>query len=194
MKSKILGLKCLALLYFIVLSLSSQSQSFGFFDLENRSNINTEHFFKPQINIYSNKINPQAKVGVYYFALANEHWGQAYGGVIYKPVDWLLLSVGAGMEVNKNPYRFNVRIHVLKDNFRFLQIYEYGGSGFWYHIEVGYQYLNNQSLGVLTKRYYGTGPVYEYKVNTISLGLMAAPLYDFEDNNYKLLLALRYYM
>lgn len=194
MRNQFSKLRSVALLGFIAIYFSSQGQSFGFFELENLSNLKTEHYFRPQVNIYSNTFKTNHKVGTYYFALVNKFWGEAYGGVIYKPVDWLFLSVGAGLEVDKNPYRFNIRVQVLKDKIHFLQIYEYGGSGFWYHVEFDYQYMKHQSIGVLAKRYYGMGLVYEYEINRIPLRLIAAPLYDFEDEDYKLLLALRYYL
>ncbi len=52
MRKQIFTLKTLVLIAFIALTLGLEEQSFGFFELENLSNLRTEYFFKPQVNIY----------------------------------------------------------------------------------------------------------------------------------------------
>jgi len=171
----------------------SYSQEFKFFELENLSNITEENYFRPQINIYSRTFKESSQFGFYYFALANKNWGEAYAGVVYKPIDWLLISVGAGLELNDDPYRFNFNLHMFWNRISLIQVYEYGGSGFWYNILLNYELTESSYLGIIAERYYGLGIKYEYILKKIPLGLNIAPLYDFEDSNYKLLIALRYY-
>ena len=120
--------------------IDSYSQDFKFFELENLSNIKEEVYLRPQINLYSRSFKNTSQFGFYYFALANQNWGQAYAGVVYKPIDWLLISVGAGLEVNEDPYRFNFNLHMFWEKISFIQIYEYGGSGFWYNIHLNLLY------------------------------------------------------
>ncbi len=184
--------KALLIVLLILFSFSSQSQNYSFFEFENLSNFNKEKFFQPQINVFASSIKTDAKVGVYFFALAQENWGQAYGGIIIKPIDWLSINIGAGLEVNDNPYRFNLTLQVMKNKFYFVQIYEYGGSGFWYHILANYEVFERNYFGVVLKRYYGFGIDYEYQLKNIPLRFILSPLYDFEDENYKFLVALRY--
>lgn len=173
---------------------TSQSQNFTFFEMENLSNLSTETYFRPQINLYSSSFKNNSKIGVYFFALVNENWGQAYGGMSIKATDWLTVNVGAGLEVNDIPYRFNVTLKVIKNKFFFIQIYEYGGSGFWYHILANYEVFKRNYFGVVFKRYYGLGIDYEYQLKNAPLRFTFSPLYDFEDSNYKFLMALRYYL
>lgn len=170
----------------------SYSQNFTFLEFENLSNLSKENYFRPQINVYAESFNSNPKIGLYFFALANENWGQAYGGIKIKPLNWLSISLGAGLEVNSNPYRFNITFLVIKNKFYFIQIYEYGGSGFWYHIVANYEVCDRNYLGILAKRYYGLGIDYEYKIKKIPLRFGVSPLYDFEDNNFKFLLVCRY--
>lgn len=195
MKNTLLKYKIIVIIIiFSAISISAHSQNFSFFEVENLSNLSNESLFRPQLNIYASTFKPESKIGFYYFTLLNENWGQAYGGIIYKPINWLLISIGAGMEVDKNPYRFNIRFHVIKNKINFLQIYEYGGSGFWYHIHVNYRVLERNYLGIIAKRYYGLGLNYEHELKSIPLSFILSPLYDFEDEKYKLLMAIRYYL
>ncbi len=188
---------CKTIIFIIIFNgvfLSVQSQKFSFFEFENLSNLNGSSYFKPQMNFYENSFKNDAKVGVYYFTLLNENWGQAYGGLIFKPKTWLSVSIGAGMEVNKNPYRFNVSLQMNKNKINFLQIYEYGGSGFWYNIILNYKVQEQNSFGLILKRYYGLGLNYEHGFKNFPLSFIISPLYDFEDKNYKLLMMIRYYL
>jgi len=132
-------------------------------------------------------LNQIQKLGSLFFLLwaKMKNWGQAYGGIIVKPLSWLSIKLGAGLEVNSNPYRFNITMLVMKNRFYFIQIYEYGGSGFWYHIVANYEVCDRNYLGVIAKRYYGLGIDYEYKLKNIPLKFGFSPLYDFEDDNFK---------
>lgn len=182
------------LIIFNVFFLSSRSQKFSFLEFESLSNLNSSSYFKPQMNFYSNSFKNGSNIGFYYFTLLNENWAQAYAGLIFKPSEWLSLSVGAGMEVNKNPYRFNVSMQIIKNKINFLQIYEYGGSGFWYNLIFNYKVHEQNSIGLILKRYYGLGLNYEHEFKNFPISFIISPLYDLEDESYKLLMMIRYYL
>ncbi len=174
--------------------LFAQNEKFSFFEVENLSNISSQNLFSPQLNFYSDSFKPDAKVGQFYFSLINENWAQAYGGIMIKPLDWLSIGLGAGLEVNNNPYRFNLRMHIKKNKFSLMQIYEYGGSGFWYNIFANFQVTQNSKWGIVFKRFYGLGINYEYDFKSFPLALILSPLYDLENENYNFMLSLRYYL
>ena len=174
------------------MSFSANSQVFSSLEIENLSNLKTKTYNRPQINIYSNSFKSNPKVGFYYFALINQYWAQAYGGVIFKPIDWMSVSIGAGIEVDEDPYRFNVSLHIEKPRYNFIQIYEYGGSGFWYNVQINYKINKQNYLGLVGKRYYGVGINYEHTLKQIPLTLTISPLYDFEDETNKLMIAVKY--
>ena len=111
-------------------NLSVDAQHFSFIEIENCSNITTDNYLKPQVNFYASEFDQTKNFGVYYFLLLNENWGQAYAGIQFKPFNWLKLSLGAGLENNVNPYRFNISLFIFKNKISWMQIYEYGGSDF----------------------------------------------------------------
>ena len=191
-KTRVVNKAIITIVILNMISFLSHSQNFTFFEVENLSNLSKENYFRPQINVYAESFKSNPKLGLYFFALANENWGQAYGGIIVKPLSWLSIKLGAGLEVNSNPYRFNITMLVMKNRFYFIQIYEYGGSGFWYHIVANYEVCDRNYLGVIAKRYYGLGIDYEHKLKSIPLKFGISPLYDFEDDNFKFLLVCRY--
>jgi len=173
-------------------SFSAKAQSFTTIELENLSNFTKEDYGQLQFNIYANTFKPDAKFGFYYFALVNQYWAQAYAGVVYKPIDWMSISLGAGLETNADPYRFNLSMLMFRPKFNFIQIYEYGGSGFWYNIQFNYKLNSQNNLGVIGERYYGIGINYEHTLKSIPIRFTIAPLFDYESESFKLKLALRY--
>ena len=195
MKNTLINNKLLIIIILLgLISFSVKSQSFSSFEIENLSNLMTKDYSRPQINIYANSFKSNPKVGFYYFALINQYWAQAYGGVIIKPYNWMSVSIGAGLEVDENPYRLNVSLIIEKTRFNFIQIYEYGGSGFWYNVQANYKINQQNYLGVVGKRYYGVGINYEHNLKQFPLTFTVSPLYDFEDETYKLMIAVKYYL
>ncbi len=182
------------LIIFCFFSTATWSQKFSSFEFENLSNFDSKTYDRPQINIYSNSFKSDSKIGFYNFALVNQFWAQAYGGIIYKPNSWLSVSVGAGLETNETPYRFNFSVYIMKPKYSIIQIYEYGGSGFWYNVQANYKISAKNSIGLIGKRYYGVGLNYEYSLPSFPLTLIIAPMYDFEFENNQLMIAGKYYL
>ncbi|NOY50647.1 MAG: hypothetical protein GXO88_08820 [Chlorobi bacterium] len=185
-------IKFLIIMVFSGLINISSSQDFGYFELESLNRIESNNGFSPQVNIYSNYMRENSSIGFYFFALANKNWGEAYGGITLQAAKWLKINLGLGLETNPGPYRFNITFFAYHKRMSLLQIYEYGGSGFWYRIRANYNINTHHNIGLLAERYYGIGPVYEYKLK-FPLGFLGAPLMDPEDGTFKMLTSLRYY-
>jgi hypothetical protein len=192
MRKSISKLLIIAIISLNISNLSAQTEKYAFIEVENLSNISYESYLQPQINLYSSSIKSDSKLGFYYFGLINEYWGQAYAGLLYNPSDWFSIGVGAGLEVDDNPYRFNLSMFINKNKFSLTQIYEYGGSGFWYNIIADYRIAEQTKMGIVFRRYYGLGINYEHGFKNSPFALILAPLYDYEDENFKFYFALRY--
>lgn len=184
----------LVLIILNMLSISSYSQIFMCTELGNRSSPNIDKYFDPQLSFYTEYFNKNPKIGFYNFSLVTETWGQAYAGIIMKPKEWLMFSFGAGLETAENPIRYNFTSLMKKNKLSFLQIWEYGGSGLWYNILLNYELNKSNYLGLIAKRYYGVGLHYEQRLKEIPLGIILFPSYDYEDENYKFTVLIRYYI
>lgn len=184
-----------ALLLIAMISLTNaklEAQNFSFLEIETLSNFDRATYVQPQINLYTSAFKGEKRVGTYFFSLLNAHWGQAYGGIVVKATDWLSVSVGAGMETDKNPYRLNLSLFAVKNKWKLMQIYEYGGSGFWYNIMLNHQLTEKHSVGMIFKRYYGLGLSYAYAFKAVPVSVLGSVMYDYEDGNRKCLLTVRY--
>lgn len=190
-KSCSIGVRLIFILIVLFTGKSLEAQHFSFIEIENSSNLTTKNFRKPQINFYASQFNQEKNFGFYYFSLLNENWGQAYAGIQFKPVKWLMLSLGAGLENNANPYRFNISLLILKNNFSWMQIYEYGGSGFWYNILLNYRISDQNSLGLIAKRFYGLGLNFEHIIKKTPISLICSPTYDIDDKSVKFTLTIK---
>lgn len=179
---------------FVLSSFFSNAQSFTVTEIGNRSNLSSRNYYEPQISFYTDHFKENSKIGFYAFSLVTETWGQAYAGIVIKPYDWFALSLGVGLEVDPNPYRYNITLFMKKNKLSFLQIYEYGGSGLWYNILLNYEFSKQNYLGLIAKRYYGVGPHYEQRFKKTPIGLIFFPSYDFESEDYKFTILLRYYI
>lgn|GEM_PF-1530069 len=188
-------LSCKVLFLYLMLQFVNNrlnAQNFSFLEVETLSNFDRSTYVQPQINLYTSAFKGEKRVGTYFFSLLNAHWGQAYGGVVVKATDWLSVSVGAGMETDKNPYRFNLSLFASKNKWKLMQIYEYGGSGFWYNIMLNHQFTEKQYVGIIFKRYYGLGLSYTYTLNVVPISFLGSVMYDYEDSNRKCMLTIRY--
>ena len=147
---------------------------------------------RPEVNVYSENIKEKNFFGSYFYGLANNSWGQLYGGLIIKPFNWALINLGSGIEVNSNPYRININFILKYKKILFYQFYEYGGSGFWYNIAINTQVRENVKAGILFKRYYGLGPNINYSIKKTPFSITMAPLYDLEFKVPRGMILLRY--
>lgn len=149
---------------------------------------------EPQLSFYTDSYKPNAKFGFYFFTLVTENWGQGYGGIIFKPINWLAVSIGAGLETHEQLYRVNLTLFMKKNKFNFLQIYEYGGTGLWYNIYLSYELNKNNNAGIMFKRYYGIGINYEHIFKNTPFSLSLFPSWDYEVESYKITVLARYYI
>jgi len=169
-----------------------KAQHYSQIEYENLTTISSDNWFRPQMTVYGNSIREGKKFGTYFFSLLNPGWGQVYGGLLYKPASWITLNAGAGLETDSMPLRLNAGAFIAVNRLTLLQIYEYGGSGFWYNIILNYALSSNFKSGFIFKRYYGLGINMEYMLPKTSLTINLAPLYDFEFASTRLMLLLRY--
>ena len=175
-----------------LIPIGGQGQSYSHIEYENLSNLSSAKWFGPQINILGTNLKKDATWGTYFFALLNPGWGQAYGGILYRPADWVIFRAGAGLETDSLPWRVNLTSMMFLNRFTFLQIYEYGGSGFWYNIILNYAVTPQFQAGAILKRFYGLGLNLEYQLPRTPITLNLAPLYDFEFGESKLMFIFRY--
>jgi hypothetical protein len=104
-----------------LLSLPATAQFFSCSEIGNRSNLSTNEYYTPQLSFYTEYFNNNSEIGFYNFSLLTETWGQAYAGIVIKPVQWLAVSLGAGFETDKNPYRYNITVQMKKINLVFFK-------------------------------------------------------------------------
>ena len=173
-------------------SINAQTNSYTFLEYENLSHLNDQKWINPQVNVLGSGNRDGSRIGTYFFASVNPHWGQAYGGLSYQLSPWLRVNTGVGLETDSLPCRFNISSFITLNKLSLLQIYEYGGSGFWYSIILNYALRPNLKTGWLFKRYYGFGPNFEWDIGKSSAILNIAPVYDFEFDQAKLMVIFRY--
>lgn len=185
-----------ALVLIVFFSLGSftllNGQHYSHIEYENLKTFNSSKWFAPQITIYGSSLKEGKRFGTYFFSLLNPNWGQAYGGVLYRPAEWITLNAGIGLETDSMPCRVNLGAFMAVDRFSLLQIYEYGGSGFWYNVILNYSISDTFKTGIIFKRFYGLGLNMEYAIPKTPVTLNMAPLYDFEFNCARLMILFRY--
>lgn len=172
-------------------SINAQSNHFTFLEFENLIHVNDQKWINPQVNVFGSGNREGSRIGTYFFASVNPNWGQAYGGLSYQLTPWMRINAGIGLETDSLPVRFNISSFIAMDKLTLLQIYEYGGSGFWYFITLNYAVKPNLRTGLIFKRYYGFGPNFEWGIGKSSAILNIAPVYDFEFEQAKLMVILR---
>lgn len=176
----------------ILLPQDLKSQNYLYFEFENRYTFENTIKIRPQVNVYGKSLKKDKIIGSYFYALANEAWGEAYGGILIRPLNWMIISAGIGVETDSALYRLNWGLYLVNNKLSLSQWYEYGGSGFWYDVQLNYQILNNLKTGIIFKRYYGLGINFLYDIKKTPISINFAPLYDFEVNSYRAMLILRF--
>lgn len=119
-----------------------------------------------QVDIFGeHKINERLKVFIW--SLSSNSWGEGIVGLTYTPVSWIDLSLGGGVESDKNPLRMQASAYMSKGSHSLYLATELGGSGKWYLIEQNNSIvtrpdtsggLNNVGIGVRAQRFAGVGP------------------------------------
>ncbi|MCK9421459.1 MAG: hypothetical protein M0Q38_02570 [Bacteroidales bacterium] len=167
------------------------SQKYLYFELENRFTFTEKISIRPEVNLYGEFKNQNNKIGAYFYGLANDKWGEAYGGILI-PISFFRVYLGAGVESNSIPFRLNAGLDFLYKKLSLSQWYEYGGSGFWYNIQLNYQIIDIFRFGIIFKRYYGLGINLFYDIKKTPISINIAPFYDFEINNYRAMAIVRF--
>ncbi len=184
--------KLLLILVILIRFVPANSQTYAHFEFENVFNLKPVSLFQPQITLYGKTIGENARFGAYFFSLLNPNWGQTYGGILFRPANWITLNAGVGLERDSLPWRVSAGAFIAHKRVSLLQVYEYGGSGFWYNIVLHYQLLDFLRAGMTFKRYYGLGPDIEISIPRSPLTFTLAPFYDFEFNMARLFVSFRY--
>ena len=89
-------------------SINAQTNSYTFLEYENLSHLNDQKWINPQVNVLGSGNRDGSRIGTYFFASVNPHWGQAYGGLSYQLSPWLRVNTGVGLETDSLPCRFNI--------------------------------------------------------------------------------------
>jgi len=124
----------------------------------------------PQLNIYiQGPIGNSAKFGWSAWSLTSKPWSEAYAGPTWTPRAWITLSVSAGLETNKHPFRGAGSVWVGKAKWAESYTYERGGSGVWYKSLATYQLTKRTAIGAFSQSFVGSGPYAERKVGKFLL-------------------------
>ncbi|MEA3249844.1 MAG: hypothetical protein U9Q03_05860 [Patescibacteria group bacterium] len=116
--------------------------------------------------------------GITCFALASPAYGEAHCGLFVEPIDWLYLSLSAGIETHESVYRVSGTVMVNAGVFQAVGVFEYGGSGRWHTLRAGFRIGEHIRLGLMSQRFEGEGPFVQLGVGRVSL--RAAYLFDIE--------------
>jgi len=171
----------------------SRSQVSAYFELENRYTFEGKRvLLRPEVNVYAQRFSNGDVVNPYFYALANNTWGEAYGGLLFHPLSNVFFNSGFGVEANSSPYRANIGATMTIEDWSLAQWYEFGGSGFWYNVSLNRFICKEYSLGIILKRYYGLGLNVWYFLAATPLSVNITPLYDFEASRSRLCAVLRF--
>ena len=167
-----------------MLTIVGKSQTGTTFEVENRLFLSKKTTYDPQINMLTT-FQVTDKVGVYGYAQVNRYWGTAYAGLSFNVAKWFTLQVGVGSETDSIPIRFNTNLLFTVGNFSSLQVYEYGGSGFYCNVITGLKLSPTWTAGFIIKTLYpdqssdyGIGPFVSYAIKNSPFNVIIAPFYD----------------
>ena len=113
-------------------------------------------------------------------------YAQTYLGLTYSAKSCLMFAAGLGMEQYavsetkqlKTSARAGGFVWMGNGKQYLLFVPEYGGSGFWWKLEVNRKVNKSVGIGFLTERYKGSGPRLEYRIPKTRLTIWAAPLFE----------------
>lgn len=163
-----------------------------YFELEDRITFDNETDNRPKVSVFGENIKDTLKIGSFFYSQTNNKWAEGYFGLLFKPYKIFSIYTGMGVETDKNPYRIAIGSSLLLKKVSFIQWYEYGGSGFWYSIALNYRIKNCLKLGLLSKRYYGSGVNATYALKSLPLSINCAALYDAEFELFRSIISLRF--
>lgn len=195
--------KIILFVFLMGFSFMGKSQTLVEFENKIEFDINDEfQSYLPQVNLLS-EFKITDNLDGYGFALVNSRWANAYGGLSFDVTEWFKCQVGLGVEVktpemtiysNLYPIRFNSNlIFNFGGIFNSLQIYEFGGSGFYYNLINTVRLSDKFSTGFIVKRYSGIGPLISYSIKSSLVTLLVCPFYDSEFKCYNVMGTLQFY-
>ena len=132
----------------------------------------------PTANIYTNhKINDSWSITS--FALTTNTWGELYGGFEYTPAPWLVMGLSVGIETNSPEYwRTAATLLFLSEKVDFTNFFEYGGSGYWFDIQLKYKPTSWCKIGLIARRFHGAGIRADFSIPKTPFAFWIAPLYN----------------
>lgn len=109
------------------------------------------------------------EVGGFGWAQYNTTYRQVYGGGYIKPLNWLQVGVGGGVEQAKSKARFGTFVYAAKSRYSAFAIYENGGSGYWYLVITSYDFPQTKkwNIGTHSQAFVGHGIRTEAKLGSI---------------------------
>jgi hypothetical protein len=123
------------------------------------------------------------KFGAFTWLQVQNGYSESYGGLTYGPKPWLQLAGGAGIEESKSSGRIGGFVWMGNAKTSVLFIPEYGGSGLWWKAEVNHKPGKTVGVGIISERFKGTGPRFEYKIPHTQLLLWGAPMFERNRTN-----------
>lgn len=113
---------------------------------------------------------PKGAIGFTAFTLVNPTWAEAIIEIdvqpTFKKLDAFEFSTGFGIEHAPTPIRMAATLFLQKSfkksSFTTLNVFEYGGSGYWYLSNGVFQIIPSLRAGWHIERYVGVGPRIEF--------------------------------
>ena len=135
------------------------------------------------------------KIGAFtFFQVFGGGGGQIYGGPTYSPTSWLQIGVGLGMEdvgPDDQNLRFGSFVYLSQDQYSLLGVYEDLGSGPFYLAQFNNKINERWGVGAMFQDGSGVGPRFQYNLKR-DLMIWGAPLYEWQTEDWNLLIGLRY--
>lgn len=132
----------------------------------------------PTADLYVNhRINDSWAITA--FALTTNTWAELYAGFEYSPTSWLVLGLSGGIETNYPEYwRTAATILILTKKINFTNFFEYGGSGYWFDIQLKYKATSWFKIGLIARRFHGAGIRADFSIPKTPLCFWIAPVYN----------------
>ncbi len=158
-------------------------QAFGFFaELDNK--IADGKIISKNINLATGyRVNTY--VGVSAFSLTSKTWSEVYVGPEFYLTKWLRVGVSGGIETAPKSWRAAGSLWLGTGPVSLFAVYEDGGSGWWYHASCSYQATKWLAVGVLSKRFLGTGPQIMVSIPHTPFQVWGSMNYDSKDEKIK---------
>lgn len=170
--------KIISFVFIIFISNSSFAQVF----VQSENDITfdkTGQFITGTIYIQKN-FNEKTKLGFSNFVLVNKNWAEMVPSITYQ-AGKVSLYAGIGIETAKPYYRFNAGV-LYADSLNTVKLFFERGGGkknYWYHFSAERLITSKFSVGVMSRRFYGTGLRIGFTLNK-SIKLQNGFFYDTE--------------